>query len=79
MLLLQKECICMYLHLVFQLNQLMIRFIFMIHCKGVPVRIHARKGLTHLYSVKKFRDIIQGNAHAQALIKENSKNIMLIR
>ncbi|CAI8904693.1 MULTISPECIES: hypothetical protein [Bacillus] len=47
--------------------------------QGVPVRIHARKGLTHLYSLKEFRDIIQGNAHAQALIKENSKNIMLTR
>ncbi|EEL50836.1 hypothetical protein bcere0022_18430 [Bacillus cereus Rock3-44] len=44
--------------------------------QGVPVRIHARKGLTHLYSLKEFRDIIQGNAHAQALIKEN---IMLTR
>ncbi|MFJ8529082.1 hypothetical protein [Bacillus sp. NPDC094106] len=45
--------------------------------QGVPVRIHARKGITHLYSLKEFRDIIQGNAHAQALIKEYSKNIML--
>ncbi|WP_459503016.1 hypothetical protein [Bacillus sp. C1] len=47
--------------------------------QGVPVRIHARKGITHLYSLKEFRDIIQGNAYAQALIKENSKNIMLTR
>ncbi|MDM5154828.1 hypothetical protein QUF88_13645 [Bacillus sp. DX1.1] len=47
--------------------------------QGVPVRIHARKGLTHLYSLKEFRDIIQGNAHAQSLIKENSKNIMLTK
>ncbi|MDM5188520.1 hypothetical protein QUF99_14700 [Bacillus sp. DX4.1] len=47
--------------------------------QGVPVRIHARKGLTHLYSLKEFRDIIQGNAHAQSLIKGNSKNIMLTK
>ena len=47
--------------------------------QGVPVRIHVRKGLTHLYSLKEFRDIIQGNAHAQALIQENSKHIMLTR
>ncbi|YAR63675.1 hypothetical protein ACUIAK_14850 [Bacillus cytotoxicus] len=45
--------------------------------QGVPVRIHARKGITHLYSLKEFRDIIQGNAHAQTLIKRYSKNIML--
>lgn len=47
--------------------------------QGVPVRIHVMKGLTHMYSLKEFRDVIQGNAHAQALIKENSKNIMLTR
>ena len=47
--------------------------------QGVPVRIHARKGVTHLYSLKEFRDVIQGNAHAQALITEYSKNIMLTK
>ncbi|HDR8485076.1 TPA: hypothetical protein QC445_001850 [Bacillus cereus] len=47
--------------------------------QGVPVRIHARKGVTHLYSLKEFRDVIQGNAHAQALIAEYSKNIMLTK
>lgn len=35
---------------------------------GVPVRIHARKGLTHLYSLKEFWYIFQVNSHAQALI-----------
>lgn len=47
--------------------------------QGVPVRIHARKGATHLYSLKEFRDVIQGNSHAQALITEYSKNIMLTK
>lgn len=48
-------------------------FFFHEALQGVPVRIHAMKGITHMYSLKEFRDVIQGSAHVQSLLSEGKK------
>ncbi len=44
----------------------------------IPVRIDVAQGIAHMLTLKEFRDVIKTSVHAQTLLKDNYKNIMLI-